>query len=74
MLRARVLLPIGNAARSYASASSPSTLVYLEHHDGDIDTGSLSALTAARQLGGNVTGLVVGKPGYVEGVVEKVKK
>jgi len=74
MLRARLLLPIRTAVRSYSSISGPSTLVYLEHHDGDIDTGSLSALTAAGQLGGSVTGLVVGKPGYVEGVIEKAKK
>lgn len=71
MLRARV---IRTAIRSYASVSSPNTLVYLEHHKGDIDAGSLSALTAAGELGGTVTGLVVGKPGYVEGVVEKAKK
>ncbi|KAF8588638.1 electron transfer flavoprotein alpha subunit [Ramaria rubella] len=74
MLRARVVLPLRAAVRYYASAPFPHTLVYLEHHNGDLDSGSLSALTAAGELGGKVTGLVVGKPGYLENVVEKAKK
>ncbi|KAF9506078.1 hypothetical protein BS47DRAFT_1353281 [Hydnum rufescens UP504] len=60
--------------RSFASASSPiHSLLYVEHRSGDIDAGSLSALTAASQLGGKVTGLVVGRPGDVDSIVEKVK-
>lgn len=75
MLRTRALLAVRRTSvRCYASAPSPSALVYLEHHNGDIDTGSLSALTAAAQLGGSVTAVVVGKAGYLEGVVEKAKK
>ena len=74
MLRTRVLLPVRTTVRCYASAPPPNALVYLDHHDGDIDAGSLSALTAAGQLGGSVTGVVVGKPGYLEDVVEKAKK
>jgi electron transfer flavoprotein alpha subunit len=75
MLRTRVLLPVHRTSiRCYASSPSPSALVYLEHHDGDIDIGSLSALTAAGQLGGRVTAVVVGKAGYIESVVEKAKK
>ncbi|KAF8520333.1 electron transfer flavoprotein alpha subunit [Hysterangium stoloniferum] len=74
MLRVGALQPLRAAVRYYASAASPRTLVYLEHHEGDIDSGSLSALTAATQLGGNVTGLVVGKPGHIDEVVKKAKK
>lgn len=74
MLRTSVLLPVRKAVRCYASTSSPNALVYLEHHNGDIDVGSLSALTAAGQLGGNVTALVVGKAGDIEGVIEKARK
>ena len=73
MLRTRVLLPIRATVRYYSS-SSPNVLVYLEHHDGNIDTGSLSALTAASQLGGSVTGVVVDKPGNIESIVEKAKR
>lgn len=39
-----------------------------------IDSGSLSAVTAAGQLGGEVTGLIVGAPGEVSKAVEKAKK
>lgn len=60
--------------RNYASGSSPHALVFLEHRQGDIDSGSLSALTAASQLGGKVAGLVVGSSEFVPTVVDKVKK
>ncbi|KAI0029663.1 DHS-like NAD/FAD-binding domain-containing protein, partial [Vararia minispora EC-137] len=59
--------------RTYATATSPHALVFLEHRNGSIEPSSLSALTAASQLGGEVTGLVVGGPG-LDGVVEKAKK
>jgi electron transfer flavoprotein alpha subunit len=48
--------------------------VFLEHNQGVIDSGSLSALTAATQLGGKVTGLIVGDSDQVNSVLEKVKK
>jgi hypothetical protein len=60
--------------RAYATASSPHALVFLEHRSGTIDSGSLSALTAATQLGGEVTGLIVGSSSEVEPLVEKAKK
>ncbi|KAJ3891054.1 DHS-like NAD/FAD-binding domain-containing protein [Lentinula edodes] len=60
--------------RNYASGPSPHALVFLEHRQGDIDSGSLSALTAASQLGGKVAGLVVGNSEFVPAVVDKVKK
>ncbi|KZV95019.1 electron transfer flavo protein, alpha subunit [Exidia glandulosa HHB12029] len=62
------------AARFYASASSPHTLLFIEHRGGAIESGSLSALTAASQLGGSVTGIVVGAPDEVEPIVESAKK
>ncbi|TFK53605.1 electron transfer flavo protein alpha-subunit [Heliocybe sulcata] len=73
-LRTRRSLLLGRAiVRTYASAPSPHALVYLEHRGGQLDSGSLSALTAASQLGGQVTGLVVGSPDEVPKVVEKAK-
>lgn len=48
--------------------------MFLEHREGVIDNGSLSAVTAAQQLGGQVTGLVVGGPEQVKDVVQKAKK
>ncbi|KAK7472655.1 Electron transfer flavoprotein alpha-subunit [Stygiomarasmius scandens] len=60
-------------ARAYASASSPHALLFLDHRKGVIDPGSLSALTAASQLGGQVTGLVVGANDHVSSVLDKAK-
>jgi electron transfer flavoprotein alpha subunit len=37
-----------------------STLVFLEHHDGELQTGSLGVLSKAAQLGEEVAGVVVG--------------
>ncbi|RDB24753.1 putative electron transfer flavoprotein subunit alpha, mitochondrial [Hypsizygus marmoreus] len=74
MLRARAVLSSRTLSRSYATASPPHALVFLEHRQGVLDSGSLSALTAAEQLGGKVTGLVVGASDHVQGVVEKAKK
>ncbi|CDO72513.1 hypothetical protein BN946_scf184980.g54 [Trametes cinnabarina] len=74
MLRLRPFLNAGRLQRGYASAAGPHALVLLEHRAGVIDSGSLSALTAAQQLGGQVSGLVVGAPDEVKGVVEKAKK
>ncbi|KAL7281394.1 hypothetical protein ACG7TL_004706 [Trametes sanguinea] len=74
MLRLRPILNAGRLQRGYASAAGPHALVLLEHRAGVIESGSLSALTAAQQLGGQVTGLVVGAPDEVKGVVEKAKK
>ncbi|KAF9241578.1 DHS-like NAD/FAD-binding domain-containing protein [Melanogaster broomeanus] len=60
--------------RSYATASSPHALVFLEHQQGELDSASLSALTAATQLGGKVTGLVVGGPDQLPIILDKAKK
>lgn len=60
--------------RSYTTANSPHALVFLEHRDGVIDSGSLSALTAAEKLGGQVSALVVGSPDHVPGVVDQAKQ
>ena len=61
--------------RGFASASSPiHSLLLIEHRSGQVEGATLAALTAAAELGGKVTGLVIGAPGDVEGVVEKVKK
>lgn len=74
-LRAQPLTHLRHSRRAFASASSPvHSLLYVEHQSGEVEAGTLSALTAASQLGGRVTGLVVGSPGDVERIVEKVKK
>ena len=74
MLRTRAILRAQSLTRSYATASSPHALVFLEHNQGVIDPSSLSALTAATQLGGKVTGLIVGDSEQVNSVLEKAKK
>jgi hypothetical protein len=75
MLRARSILTSHRfITRAYATATSPHALLFLEHKDGTIDSGSLSALTAAQQLGGTVTGLVVGGSDQIPTVLESVKK
>ena len=75
MLRARSLVTAHRLfTRAYATAHSPHALVFLEHKDGVIEQSSLSALTAAQQLGGPVTGLVVGGPDQVPAVLEGAKK
>lgn len=73
MLRARTpLLSRVLSTRSYAN--SPHALVFIEHSQGNFDSASLSALTAASQLGGQVTGLVVASPEEVSSIVEKAKR
>jgi electron transfer flavoprotein alpha subunit len=75
MLRARSLVTLHRfVARAYATAASPHALVFLEHRNGAIESASLSALTAAQQLGGSVTGLIVGGPDQVPTVLERAKK
>ncbi|KAK1235745.1 Electron transfer flavoprotein alpha-subunit [Marasmius sp. AFHP31] len=70
----RRLLLSRTVLRAYSTSSSPHALIFLEHRQGVIDPGSLSALTAAGQLGGKVTGLIVGGSDQVPAVVDKVKK
>lgn len=61
-------------ARSYATVTTPNTLLLLEHRDNQIVPATLNAVTAAKSLGGNVTGLIVGEQGSVDGVVDMAKK
>jgi electron transfer flavoprotein alpha subunit len=61
--------------RGYAtSTASTHALVLLEQRKGVLDAGSLSALSAAQQLGGEVTGLVIGSADDVQKAVESAKK
>ncbi|KAM6501993.1 DHS-like NAD/FAD-binding domain containing protein [Amanita muscaria] len=73
MLRTRTVILGRVLSRTYATAASPHALVFLEHNDGAISPGSLSALTAASKLGGQVTGLIVGGPDHVQNAVEKAR-
>ena len=61
-------------SRSYATAASPHALVFLEHQRGKLDSASLSALTAASQLGGKVTGLIVGTADELPQALDQAKK
>lgn len=75
MLRSRVPRRLPRfLSRTYATAQQPHALLFIEQSDGVLDPSSLSALTAASQLGGKVTGLIVGNPGEVEKAVEEAKK
>ena len=49
-----------------------STLVFLEHHDGELQKGSLAVLSKAASLGGDVAGVIVGSG--VEGLAEQAGK
>ena len=74
MLQTRALVCYRTFLRAYSTLPSPHALIFLEHRAGAIEPASLSALTAAEQLGGKVTGLVVGGPEEVRGIVDKAKK
>lgn len=49
-----------------------STLAVLEQRDGELQHGSLSAVTAAKKLGGSITGFIAGSK--IKPVVEKAAK
>ncbi|KLO14621.1 electron transfer flavo protein, alpha subunit [Schizopora paradoxa] len=77
MLRCRLLQRTSQlrvATRSYATSASAHALLFIEHKDGVLDSGSLSALTAAQALGGEVTGVIVGAPEDVGKAVENARK
>lgn len=72
-----MFIPFRALARPLSSSTrsrSASTLVLLEHRDNQLVPAALNAITAARKVGGTVTGLIVGEVGSVEGVVEKSAK
>jgi len=50
----------------------PGTLVFLEHHEGVIQKGALGVLAKAVQLGGDVTGVLIGSG--VRGIAESAGK
>lgn len=60
--------------RSYASTTTPKVLLFLEHRNDSIVPATLNAITAAKKLGGTVTGLVVGESDSTQGVIDKAKK
>jgi len=53
---------------------SASSLVFLEHKDGKLNDSSLHAVTAAKSVDGETSGIVVGTQADVDGVLEQVKK
>lgn len=78
----RPLLSTSHQTRNLISSSvrrrlaSTHALVFLEHSNGAVESASLSALTAATQLGeGNkVTGIIVGSKEEVDKVLPNVQK
>lgn len=62
------------AQRSYATLTTPNTLILLEHKADAIVPATLNAITAAKKLGGNLTALIVGEEAETKAVVEKAKK
>lgn len=66
--------PVPAPFRSYASAASPSTLILLEHRNDALVPATLNAITAAKKVGGKVTGLIVGEEASTKAVVEKAQK
>jgi electron transfer flavoprotein alpha subunit len=72
----RLAYPAPRLLRTYATPAGGShTLLFLEHTNGAVDAASLSALTAAKELNGKVTALVVGgEDGQVQQVVDEAKK
>ena len=76
------LRPVARSALASSSrrafSSSPSslasTLLFVEHRKGEINPTTLSALTAAQKLGGDIHAAVVGSADQIEGVADAVAK
>jgi len=64
---------LGARAFSASSAASTSALLLISHKSGEIVPATLNAVTAARALGGKVTGVVVGDDS-ARGVAEKARR
>ncbi|KAG0146944.1 hypothetical protein CROQUDRAFT_43674 [Cronartium quercuum f. sp. fusiforme G11] len=67
------------SSRTFSSSHSlrnVSTLVFLEHKGGKINSATLSALTLAKALGGSVTGIIAGCPksGELAKSIDEAKK
>ncbi|KAK4050212.1 Electron transfer flavoprotein alpha-subunit [Microbotryomycetes sp. JL221] len=69
----RSLRPLASK-RCYATSTTPNTLVLLEHKQDKLAPATLNAVTAAKKLGGKVTGLIVaGSEDATKSVVDKAK-
>ena len=60
-----------SVARASRNASS---LVYIEHKDGKLNDSVLHAVTAAKQVKGDLNAMIVGTEEEVNKVTEEVKK
>ncbi|KAK4688556.1 electron transfer flavoprotein alpha subunit, partial [Tremellales sp. Uapishka_1] len=65
---------LSSSLSSLAQRRFASSLVFLEHKNGKLNDSSLHAVTAARSLEGDVSGIVTGSKSEVDGVLEEVKK
>jgi electron transfer flavoprotein alpha subunit len=74
-MRSAALRTLQLSTRGYATAASPSALVFLEHRGGQLNSAVLNAITAASKLGGPVTGVILGaEDEQIDKVVEEAKK
>lgn len=72
----RFIIRSHRAFSSSQSYRNVSTLVFLEHKSGKINSATLSALNLAKSLGGGITGIIVGSSSSSEmgQAIEKAKK
>ncbi|KAL7424395.1 Electron transfer flavoprotein alpha-subunit [Cryptotrichosporon argae] len=61
-------------ARTHSLSRNASSLVVIEHKAGKLNAGSLSAVTAAKQVEGDLAGIVIGSKADIDGVLDEVKK
>ncbi|KAL7005407.1 Electron transfer flavoprotein alpha-subunit [Cystobasidiomycetes sp. EMM_F5] len=76
-LRRSLFNGLPHQQRCYASSSSSSsnkTLLLLEHRKGKLSPASLSALTAAQAIGGDIVGLVAVEEASAGSVADSAKK
>jgi len=63
-----------SAAASSSTRRNASSLVYIEHKDGKLNDSVLHAVTAARQIKGDMNAVIIGTEEEVGKVTEEVKK
>lgn len=74
LLRTAARTARASAFSTAAQRRLASSLVFLEQKGGKLSDASLCAVTAAKSVGGDVSGIVVGSKADVDGVLEEVKK
>jgi electron transfer flavoprotein alpha subunit len=73
-LSSTAALAHGRRAFSSSRSALANTLLFVEHKKGKLNPTSLSAVTAAQKLGGDVHAVVVGSESEVEAAADQVTK